>query len=177
LGELLTTPSQPDAPEASPDAARLAHFEFEGFALNRLAFEHVAKVRPDEGETKPAAVEYNLGLGASIRFVPNGSALVSMEITVEPNPKWYPYKIALEVVGRFKTQDGTVEDLKQFCARGAPPILFPYVREIIHRVTQDAKHGTLRINPINIGALLNQTEWQVVSDTPQDSQNGEAQAG
>lgn len=53
-----------------------------------------------------------------------------------------------------------------FCKSAAPSILFPYIREIVHRMTIDAPNGVVRLDPINISAALNSTEWQVseVSD-------------
>jgi preprotein translocase subunit SecB len=150
------TPSQPDS--AAPQ------FEFAAFALNKVLFEHIPRVKPGKDETEPTAVNSNITIGAAIRLIGDRRAEVSMGMTVVPDPKWKPYKIELEVLGRFQASNGTREQFLQFCQLAVPPILFPYMREIVHRLTADGKHGPLRLNPINVQSMLNQTEWQTVSD-------------
>lgn len=158
------TPSPPDIepvdPQASPTGEAL--FDFLGFAVQKLSFEHVTRVKPAAGEVAPTAVDYNLTIGAKIRGL-GQRAEVTLGTTVIPDPKWRPYKIEVEVVGRFSTSNGTVEQIQLFCQRAAPPILFPYIREIVHRVSMDGRFGPVRLNPLNVQSMLNQTEW---SDVP-----------
>ncbi len=155
------TSSPPDAPEKGgpADRDRVVQFDFLGFALSKLLFEHLLRVPPEAGETQPSNVNINIVLGAAIGVSQDQHAQVSMGMTVTPDPKWQPYKIEIEVVGRFRTQNGTPEDLQRFCQRGVPPILFPYMREIIHRVTMDGQYGPVRLNPLNVQSMLNQTDW------------------
>ncbi len=156
----MTQPPPPDASDSVP-AAPAPQFQFVAFAANKISFEHVQRVRPEQGEAKPAQVNYNLVVGAGIKMLPNNQAKVSLGLTVTGDPKWLPYKIEVEVVGKFLAVNSTPEQLDQFCRLGAPPILFPYVRDIVHRVSMDGRFGVVRLNPINIQQLLNMTPWTV----------------
>ena len=73
--------------------------------------------------------------------------------------------------GLFSAENATVEVFAQFCRNSVPPILFPYVREIVHRSTMDAQYGTIKIGPINIQDLISRSVWE--SETEADSESTE----
>lgn len=144
----------------TPDAA--PQFQFTGFAVNRALFEHVERVVPAAGESKPQQVNQKLTVGASITNFGERNAEIRLGLTVIPDPKWLPYKVEVEVLGRFALINGTPEVFSQFCRLTAPPILFPYIREVVHRLTMDGRYGPVRLDPINVQGLLNSSEWQTV---------------
>ena len=142
--------------------SQLTQFQFTGFAVNRAVFEHVKRVQPEPGEAKPSELNHNLVVGASISAIGENKAEIHLGMTVQPDPKWMPYKVEVEVIGHFSMVTGTADMFDKFCRLVAPPILFPYIREAIHRLTMDGRYGAVRLNPINMQALLNRTEWQTV---------------
>src|SRR5262245_42693263 len=115
----MTQPPPPDA-SASEPAAPIPQFQFVAFAANKISFEHVQRVRPEQDETKPAQANYDLVVGASIKTLQNNQVEVSLGLTVKGDPKWLPYKIEVEVLGRFLAVNSTPEQLDQFCRLGAP---------------------------------------------------------
>lgn len=156
---------------ATPPEVAVPTFELHGVALNRALFEHLPRIKPEAGEKKPAQMNYNMMLGAGVKFLANGRHEVSLGITVTPDAKWMPYKIEVEMIGLFSVTSGTEEDLKQFTRLAAPTILFPYVREVISRLTTDGKHGQVRLNPMNVQALLSTSNWVEVPMTdPSESE-------
>lgn len=84
---------------------------------------------------------------------------MTLAVTVTPDAKWQPYRLEVTVAGAFAGENVTSEQFDQFCRLAVPPILFPYVREIVHHVTMDAPYGAIKIDPINIAEMLNQTAW------------------
>jgi preprotein translocase subunit SecB len=66
------------------------------------------------------------------------------------------------IAAAFQAENASEAELLAFSRVAAPSILFPYVREMVHRLTSDAPRGQVRINPINVAALLNQSDWQIV---------------
>lgn len=163
----MSKPPSEEAAAATDPA--LLQFQFVALATNKVVFEHVQRIRPTEGEVKPDQMNYNLTMGAGIKMLPNNQAEISLGVSVIPDAKWMPYRIEVEVLGRFTTDNGTPEQLDQFCRFAAPPILFPYVREIIHRVTMDGRFGAVRLNPINVQQMLNSTPWTTVEQKEQVS--------
>lgn len=151
--------NQPEQPAVSPT------FEMHGIALNRALFEHLPRVTPGPDEKKPSQMNYNMMLGAGVKYLTNGRHEVSLGMTVTPDPKWMPYKIEVEMIGLFSVTAGTEDDLKQFTRLAAPTILFPYVREVISKLTADAKYGPVRLSPMNVQALLNNSNWVEVPMT------------
>ena len=145
--------NQPETPQPSPT------FELHAIAMNRALFEHLPRVTPEPGEEKPAQMNYNLVLGAAVKYLANGRHEVSLGVTVTPDPKWMPYKIEVEMLGLFSVAAGSEEDLKQFTRLAAPTILFPYLREVVSKLTADGKHGVVRLNPINVQAMLANSDW------------------
>lgn len=137
-------------------------FELAQFAVTRSIFELIGHpARPDE--PRPATVEIGLEVGASAQLMAdNTGAFVTLQTKIIPDQQWQPYRLEVTVAAAFRSSDSTQEQLLTFCRVAAPSILFPYIREIVHRLTMDAPHGIVRLNPLNIAAMLDETEWVTV---------------
>jgi preprotein translocase subunit SecB len=70
------------------------------------------------------------------------------------------------VAGIFSGENVTAELLNEFCRTAGPTILFPYVREIVHKLTADGAYGPIRLDPINVQAALATAEWGDVNGDP-----------
>ena len=117
--------------------------------------------------TRPAKLNVNIQVTASVKlFEKLNGAFIELDVKCVPDQEWQPYRLEVKIGAVFQEQGGTSEELVAFCRVAAPSILFPYIRETIHRLTMDAPAGVVRLDPMNISLLLNQTEWQVsqVSD-------------
>jgi preprotein translocase subunit SecB len=135
-------------------------FRFGRLMVRRASFEEVDRKPRSDGEVRPNPLISSLDIAASILISNDGQqALVTLDVTVRPDLKWQPYRVQVVIAGLFHAQNATAEQFHQFCQRGVPPILFPYVRETVHRLTADGLHGPLRIDPINISELLNRSAW------------------
>lgn len=136
-----------------PQAPSDATFGFAGLIVSRLLFQELPKAELGEGESPSHALNAAVNLGYGIDE--SGSrAEVRFAISMDPDPREKPYHIELEVVGQFTQKTGSLDAFKAFCHLNAPTILFPYVREIVHRVTQDARYGPIRMDPINISRII-----------------------
>lgn len=116
---------------------------------------------------RPPKLNVNVEVAASVKLFANlNGAFVELDVKCIPDQEWQPYKLEVKIAAVFQAQGGTSDELLNFCRVAAPSILFPYVRETIHRMTMDAPAGIVRLDPMNISSLLNQTDWQVsqVSD-------------
>ena len=119
---------------------------------------------------RPAKLEVKLEMIAGVKLFAvqtadgaDHGALVELDTKIIPTLEWQPYRLEVKIAGMFQTQNGTVEDLKTFCQKAAPSILFPYIRETAHRLTMDAPAGPIRLDPMNIASLLNQNPWSVAN--------------
>jgi len=118
---------------------------------------------------RPPKLNVNVEVGASVKlFADLNGAFVELNVKCIPDQEWQPYKLEVKIAAVFQAQGGTADELLNFCRVAAPSILFPYIRETIHRMTMDAPAGTVRLDPMNISSLLNQTEWQVSQVTAPD---------
>jgi len=148
----METPPQ-EKPPADPS------FRFVSFWLDRLAFETVerASVEPDEKRPHSPGCEITFGANSAIDPA-NKRGRITVKAVFASDPKWQPYRIEMEITGRFAITDGTPADLDAFMRINAPTILFPYIREIVHRTTKDGQFGPVLLDPINIGALFG-SQW------------------
>ena len=93
-----------------------------------------------------------------------------------PDPKWHPYRIEVIVSGVFGSKDASPELFDQFCRSAAPSILFPYIRQIVHSVTADAIEGQLRLDPVNVQALV-ASALEQKDPTPGEQTDGRPASG
>lgn len=134
-------------------------FTFEGLAVKRVLFDHVARVQPDAGEERPKRVPLQLHIEGTATITPDRNrAVITIAVVARPDPKWQPYLIEVTVAGRFERKAGTPDQFDQFCRQGVPPILFPYVRQAVHSVSRDAMFGPVLLDPMNVQALF--AEWE-----------------
>lgn len=145
----------PDETIAGPAVDSSVKFSFQRLMVRKAIFEQVDRAPIAEGETKPKTIQTGLEIGGLIQTNPNAmQGLVTLNVALKPDLKWQPYRIEISVAGFFAAENATEEIWQQFCRSAVPPILFPYVRNLIHVLTVDAAFGLIRLNPINIQDLL-----------------------
>jgi preprotein translocase subunit SecB len=145
----------------------MATFTFIGFWVDSLTFQEVARAPLEAGDERPPSPGCNMTLGANAGIDPGAlQGQITMQATFQPDPKWQPYKLDLKVTGRFGVKDGTAEDLDTFIRVNAPAVLFPYMREIVHRTTKDGQFGVIRVDPINVAAMFSGAWTQLEPKTP-----------
>jgi preprotein translocase subunit SecB len=138
------------------ETATPPRFHFRHFAVTRALFQELPKVALQEGEKPTERLRTNVTAKA---MVGDKRAEVRFSMTLLPDPHTQPYEIQVEVVGAFSTEDGSDEQLGTFCRVNAPAILFPYMRELVNRISADGRYGPIRLNPVNIAALLKEDDW------------------
>lgn len=69
------------------------------------------------------------------------------------------FSLNFMMVGIFSTIEGQENlEMESFLKHNAPAIIFPYIREHVSTITQKAGMPSVILAPINLGALLNQSE-------------------
>jgi preprotein translocase subunit SecB len=142
-------------------------FRFSRFTVGRIVFLELAKTPIADGEqvSDPGQLHINVSVRAALADS-GDMAEVRMLVAVTGDPRVKPYDIQVQVSGEFSAKNATQEQLGLFCRNNAPTILFPYVRQLVESITIDARYGRIRLQPINIPALLAKGEWQDEQQTP-----------
>ena len=161
------------SPEATTSAP--SQFQFVALAVNKAVYEFLGGVIAPTDKSQPNIVTLEVGASAHIS-VDATHAFVRLEVKVLPDQTIQPYRIEVAVGATFTSQNATHDELLKFCRMSAPSILFPYIRETVHRLTMDAPYGAVRLDPVNISMLLNTTEWSV-SSTPVEATAGSTEPG
>lgn len=121
---------------------------------------------PEPGQARPVVLDVDVLVGVT----PDGrEAQTTFSLTVTPDPNVQPYRAEVVVTAVFRADEGlSTEEVTRFARKGVPVILFPFVREMVHRLTVDGRYGLLRLDPVNVGAMLEQSEWREVThgETP-----------
>ena len=147
-------------PETEVTGTHEPTFRFLRLVVHRQLFEQIARQTPAKGETRPRSLDSEIQIGARIGLDADANqAALRLDITILPNLKWQPYKIEVGVSGVFAGEGATTDQLVEFSKAVAPPILFPYVREMVHRMTMDGIGGPVKLDPINIQDMINRTPW------------------
>lgn len=151
-------------------------FQMVSFAVAKAVYELVDG-DPIKTGPRPPNLQVKLQMIAGVKLFAiqtaegaGQGAFVELDCKVLPDREWQPYWLEVKVAGAFQSLDGTPEDMIVFCKKAAPSILFPYDRETVHRLTMDAPAGVVRLDPMNISALLNQNEWGETSFNPPSSE-------
>lgn len=159
MAKLKPAEKRNDAIQREPENP--ATFAFDRVNVTSLNFVERPRVPVPDGDDPPTGYDMNIQLGLRFGLSDNQQqARVEMTVKVEPDPRVKPYSIQLVLVGLFAMTHGGPDDLKNFCQRLAPAILFPYAREIIDRTTADGTYGSIRLDPMNMLAAIDQTKWQ-----------------
>ena len=152
------------APSETPAVAG-SNYTLKGLYVSRLLLVELTPPEggiriPTPGETRPIG----LNVDATASVSPNGKiSQTTMTVVITPEPHVQPYRIEVTLTGVFEGDDSiTTEQMTRFAQIGVPVILFPYVRELVHRVTADGRYGAVRLNPVNVAALLDQARWTQV---------------
>lgn len=158
------------SPEARPEKPP-AQFQLRGIFTSKAIFEVVVGDEFVVPKGRPAQVNVNIAVGCSIKMLVDGQgALVELEANIVPDQQWQPYRILVRIGGAFQSQDATPAEMDTFTRVAAPSILFPYVRETVNRITFDAPFGGVRLDPMNVSLLLNQTEWATTTSSSEPQQ-------
>jgi len=92
--------------------------------------------------------------------LPNMSEVV-VDATLTPDPTRQPYSLRVSLSGVFVAPEGTESaEFETFCKKAAPVILWPYVRSLVSAVTTDAPFGPIRLDPLNMTAVLAEEGWK-----------------
>lgn len=137
-------------------------FRFINLMVHHASFQEVSEIAPEQGEQRPLKPPITIQVKAQAQISTELQAIVSLDVTVLPEPKWLPYVCRVVLSGVFAGDGVTDEQFRRFCHHNVPVILFPYVRETIHRLTMDARCGSLKVDPINIQAMLGTVDWEEV---------------
>lgn len=154
---------QTDSTEAPPTVGVIFKRFWVAQALMR---EIPEEPRPED---EPAAYPITLDMSIAIKVAREEPvAFAGLTVDVKGDPRSKPYEVRVEIVGEFRAIPGQSPDLGEFCREVAPTILFPYVREIVDRLTRDGRYGTIRLDPLNVRAVLAHGTWKPmpVSPTP-----------
>lgn len=135
-----------------------SQFGFVQLTVKKLSFLELQKQELEEGEESPKKVPISLTIALGTRHnAEQRLCEVSFEVTAEPDPRFKPYRVEIMLVGTFSIAEGQpLDDLDSFATTAAPVILWPYVREAVHRVTMDGRYGTLLMDPMYIAPILSQ---------------------
>lgn len=156
--------------DASAPEPVAPQFKFERYLVRRVSYEETERLPVEPGEKRPKNKVAKFDISASIRM--NQEQLfaeVSLDVHVTPDAKWNPCKIHVVVTGHFRAINVPLEVFDQFCRAGVPPILFPYVREIVHKLTIDSVGGVVRLQPVNLSDMAAQAQWKVAAESGADS--------
>lgn len=154
-------------PTDKADAAQ-ALFGFAGFVVSKILFQELPKLPLAEGEELSNQLTTNVSLGYGISEN-REQAEVRFGLTAAPDPRDKPYQLEVEVVGQFVQKSGPPEKFEEFCRSAAPMILFPYVREVVNRITHDARYGPIRLDPMNLQTLIKKDGWQNANKVATDA--------
>lgn len=139
-------------------------FNFDGFAFEQISLRVLQKTPLAEGETLQPGIACDFIPRAVIEMdYDNRRAGITLGFQIRSDPKKQPYVIDITIFGRFSLATGTIEDLEQFAKGGATSLLFPFIRQMVHAITRDARWGPLLIHPINLQTIL---KWQ--EETPEN---------
>ena len=149
----MPSPEEQAAPTTTPSVG-VFNFSFDRFVVRKAFFEELPRTKPEQDEKRPPVITTRTTLQVNCLMRNDKRALVTLNASVLPDPKWQPYRIEVSVTGMFSSKDATGETFDQFVRFAAPTILFPYVRQVIQGLTTDAAFGLVRINPINVQDLI-----------------------
>jgi preprotein translocase subunit SecB len=138
-------------------------FRFMGFHPRLVAFQETGPP-PTEPPAPLADLPMQIQLTAKASFAQDGSMEVTLDLRLAPAPAQLPYGVRVVASGYFSAKgDLGEEEVQKFAKLNAPVIMWPYMREYVHRVTADARFGPLRLNPVNLVALLGGSTWTAIA--------------
>ncbi|MGN6594221.1 MAG: protein-export chaperone SecB [Terriglobales bacterium] len=148
---------QTSKPNTQEPAAR---FAFDQFCILSVQFKDLSDggsipvTKDSASEPERAGIALRMGIDEEAK-----RSELRMMLSLLPPPEQHPYQVSIEVLGRFSTKDGTVEQLKRFTQENAPVILFPFVRAAVFNATAEACQGPLRMNPLDLRGLIKPGGW------------------
>jgi preprotein translocase subunit SecB len=132
-------------------------YKFDGFFLRRFSFRETGE--PTNAGVIPPRMNVELGVAATYKIQEDGQkAQFDLGLKITGSKEYQPYEIEVDVSGIFGSDPPDLGAMKAFCLQVAPSLLYPYVREIVHRNTMDGRFGIVRLDPLDLrGALA--TMW------------------
>ena len=155
-----SAPSAPPSDKPALSSDKPALFGFVGIVVTKILFTELAKVPLAPGDKVIPRLQSNVSLGFGIKEPEFDKAEVRFGLSVTGDPRDKPYQIEVEIAGQFTLKEGTRDDFEAFCKQRAPVILFPYIRELVNRLTQDARFGPIRLDPLNVADLIKPEGWK-----------------
>jgi preprotein translocase subunit SecB len=136
-----------------------ASFHFLRFMVNHSEMQEleiVPRTAPPPQQSGQSATE----IGVAARVTITGErGLLSLDVVVTTDPALMPYRIQVTATAEFGMKNGTKDQFAVFLKNNGPALMFPYVRQTIDQLTADGRFGRVRLDPINMQALLNRDAW------------------
>ena len=165
-----TTPA-PAAKAVTTTSSGTIHLR--GIFVTDLEFHEIpsAIVGADPKGHEPMPIQLTLNVVAGMTEAGTESE-VRLQAEIVPDPKRRPYTIKVAVVGQFAIEGGTSAELLAFSQQQAPSIIFPYLRQIVDRVTIDARFGVVRLDLVNLQTMFDPAKWQGLASPDASSVTG-----
>lgn len=81
-------------------------------------------------------------------------AVVVVSIATAPDPPPL-YNIRLDMIGLLEADAGAPNlALKEYAAKMAPAMMYPFVREAVYSLTVKGRFGPIFLAPLNVGAVM-----------------------
>lgn len=124
---------------------------FVGYYIRKASFEETGTDFSPKAATSEA---FQISLRVTVAVNEDGTETdVTMGMSVIQGPGARPYRVNVDLVGVFRVSPGNPSVLGEFGRKAAPTILYPFVREIVRRLTTDARFGPVNLDPINLRTL------------------------
>jgi preprotein translocase subunit SecB len=150
-------------PTSRPPVTIPLGIQFTGLLTRMVSF---TELPPPEGGAEPLApgaradVQLQFTVGISRGETEDATiGEVTLDTSATPDPKHQPYLVRIIMTGVFQAPRVlSAEGFDEFCKRGAPVIIWPYVRAMMSFLTADGRFGTMRLDPVNLSGFLRRDE-------------------
>ncbi len=147
-----------------------------GIRFRGVVVDHIRFVDVPAGATKPARLHYAIHVDRRATETVADVALtfrIVDEKRVKEHTAGKPldgqsfddFLIEVRVTGTFEPDGAANFPLTQFTNTNAVPLLTPFVREAVARVTYSSRNGVVLLPPINVLALLEQSAAAEAAET------------
>lgn len=126
----------------------------------------IEEILVKESHLTQKPIEYDLELNYDIK--PVGGHLdyktksIQINIAININDKNEQFSANVVMVGLFKYETDSLEDIMSYTYLNSPAIIFPYIRSYITALTSLSGAETITIPPMNMTALGEQLVGQII---------------